>query len=86
MNIRHLLRDTLSICFNFRVILSLKDYMKTGIPEAGVAPLDPLKLDNVGFNLAGASIDFMNITLDGMSDHQLGEVTYDESSRFASTF
>ena len=56
--------------------------MKTGIPEAGVAPLDPLKLDNVGFNLATASIDFMNITLTGMSDHQVDGVTYDESSRF----
>lgn len=63
------------------LVLSLKDFMKTGIPEAGVAPLDPLKLDNVGFNLAGASIDFMNITLDGMSDHQVGGVSYNEASR-----
>ena len=65
------------------MVSSLKGYMKTGIPEAGLPPLDPLNLDNVGFSLAGAHIEFRNVTMSGLSSHQLGEVTYNEQSRWA---
>ena len=43
---------------NFSVVQSLKGLMKSGIPEAGLPPLDPLNLDNVELNLAGAHIEF----------------------------
>ena len=64
------------------VVSSLKGYMKTGIPEAGLPPLDPLNLDNVGLSLAGANIEFRNVTMSGLSSHQLGEVAYNEQSRW----
>ena len=60
--------------------------MKTGIPEAGIPPLDPLKLDNVGFSLAGSRVEFMNITLRGLGDHTVDNVEYEEENRFISIF
>ena len=70
------------LCFVLSVVSSLKGYMKTGIPEAGLPPLDPLNLDNVGLSLAGANIEFRNVTMSGLSSHQLGEVAYNEQSRW----
>ena len=67
-----------------RVIFSLKDYMKNGVPEAGLAPLDPLALDNVGFSLAGANIQFQNITMTGLSQHQVQRVEFKEDEKFVS--
>ena len=55
--------------------------MKTGIPSAGLPPLDPLSLDNVEFNLGGANIEFRNVTMAGLSNHDIEDVTYDESKR-----
>ena len=55
--------------------------MKTGIPSAGLPPLDPLSLDNVEFSLGGANIEFRNVTMAGLSNHDIGDVTYDESKR-----
>ena len=65
----------------FSVVQSLKGIMKTGIPSKGVPPLDPLSLDNVGFSLGGANIEFRNVTMGGLSNHDIGEVTYDETKR-----
>ena len=65
----------------FSVVQSLKGFMKTGIPSRGLPPLDPLSLDNVGFSLGGANIEFRNVTLGGLSNHDIGEVTYDETKR-----
>ena len=56
--------------------------MKTGIPEANLPPLDPLNLDNVGFSLAGAKVEFMNIFMEGLSDHTVKDVQYDDNSRY----
>ncbi len=55
--------------------------MKTGIPSAGLPPLDPLSLDNVEFSLGGANIEFRNISMAGLSNHDIGDVTYDEIKR-----
>lgn len=55
--------------------------MKTGIPSAGLPPLDPLSLDNVEFSLGGANIEFRNISMGGLSNHDIGDVTYDENKR-----
>jgi len=63
------------------VIFSLKNYMKNGIPEAGLAPLDPLQLDNVEFNLGGANIEFQNITMTGLSEHRVQKVEFNENTR-----
>lgn len=63
------------------VVQSLKGFMKTGIPSAGLPPLDPLSLDNVEFSLGGANIEFRNVTMAGLSNHDIGDVTYDESKR-----
>jgi len=63
------------------IVNSLKFSMKTGIPEAGIPPLDPLKLDNVGFSLAGSRVEFMNITLRGLGDHTVDNVEYEEENR-----
>merc|ERR550532_1080749 len=63
------------------VVQSLKGLMKSGIPEAGLPPLDPLNLDNVELNLAGAHIEFRNVTMAGLSNHDIGDVTYDEDER-----
>ena len=61
---------------------SLKQYMKTGIPEANLPPLDPLNLDNVGFSLAGAKVEFMNIFMEGLSNHTVKDVQYDDNTRY----
>ena len=66
---------------SFRVVQSLKGFMKTGIPSANLPPLDPLSLDNVDFSLGGANIEFRNITMAGLSKHDIGDVTYDETKR-----
>ena len=66
---------------SFSVVQSLKGFMKTGIPSAGLPPLDPLSLDNVEFSLGGANIEFRNVTMAGLSNHDIGDVTYDESKR-----
>jgi len=63
------------------VVGSLKQYMKTGIPEANLPPLDPLNLDNVGFSLAGAKVEFMNIFMEGLSNHTVKDVQYDDNTR-----
>ena len=55
--------------------------MKTGIPAAGVPPLDPLQLDNVALSLAGANVEFRNINMSGLSDHSVTNVQYDEDTR-----
>ena len=55
--------------------------MKNGDPETGLPPLDPLRLDNVGFSLAGAQIEFENITMKGLSDHQVKQVEFEENER-----
>ena len=59
--------------------------MKSGVPEAGLAPLDPLGLDNVRFSLAGAQIEFQNITMTGLSEHQVQRVEFKENERFVVT-
>ena len=56
--------------------------MKTGIPFT-MPPLDPLSLDNMGFSLGGVNIEFRNMTMDGLSNHNIGEVTYDKTKRQA---
>ena len=65
----------------FSLVQSLKGFMKTGIPSRGLPPLDPLSLDNVGFSLGGANIEFRNVTMGGLSNHDIGDVTYDETKR-----
>ena len=70
-----------NIFFILRVVLGLKSYMKTGIPDAGVPPLDPLNLDNVALSLAGAKVEFRNINMSGLSDHSVTDVKYDEGTR-----
>ena len=60
---------------------ALKSFMKEGVPEVGLPPLDPMKLDNVEFSLAGAVIAFLNITAEGLSSHQTKSVSYDKDSR-----
>ena len=54
--------------------------MKTGIPFT-MPPLDPLSLDNMGFSLGGVNIEFRNMTMAGLSNHDIGEVTYDKTKR-----
>ena len=63
------------------MIYSLKEYMKKGVPEVGLPPLDPLRLDNVEFNLAGANIEFENITMTGLSEHRVQKVEFLENQR-----
>merc|ERR1712212_555978 len=59
---------------------ALKEFMKVGVPEVGLPPLDPMKLDNVEFNLAGAVVTFQNVTAEGLSDYQTRSVGYDRPS------
>ena len=56
--------------------------MKTGMPFT-IPPLDPLSLDNVDFNMGYFNIEFRNMTMDGLSNHDIGEVTYDKTKRQA---
>ena len=60
---------------------ALKEFMKVGVPEVGLPPLDPMKLDNVEFNLAGAVVTFQNVTAEGLSDYQTKSVGYDRPSQ-----
>lgn len=59
---------------------ALKEFMKVGVPELGLPPLDPMKLDNVEFNLATAVVTFQNVTAEGLSDYQSRSVGYDKQS------
>eukprot|EP00092_Neocalanus_flemingeri_P088210 GFUD01111428.1.p1 GENE.GFUD01111428.1~~GFUD01111428.1.p1 ORF type:complete len:184 (+),score=54.83 GFUD01111428.1:50-601(+) len=59
---------------------ALKLFMKNGVPEAGLPPLDTLKLDNVEFNLAGAVVAFKNVTATGLSDHETKNVQYNKET------
>jgi hypothetical protein len=71
----------------FRTMAALKQFMKTGVPEVDLPPLDPMKLDNVEFHLAGAVVTFKNVTAQGLSNHQTKNVRYDKATRYAlSTF
>lgn len=58
--------------------------MKNGIPDVGIPPLDPLNLDNVALTMAGAQVEFMDITMTGLSDHTIKSVQYDDNNRFSS--
>jgi len=60
---------------------ALKQFMSTGIPEAGLPPLDPMRLDNVELNLAGAVVSFNNVTAIGLSNHEARNVQYDRNTR-----
>ena len=65
----------------FRTMAALKQFMSTGIPEAGLQPLDPMRLDNVELNLAGAVVSFNNVTAIGLSNHEARNVQYDRNTR-----
>ena len=53
---------------------AFKKFMKTGVAEAGLPPLDPLVLDSVDFSLAGAKLTFSNLTAVGLSQHTAEQV------------
>jgi len=59
---------------------ALKQFMKDGVPEVSLPPLDPMKLDNVEFHLAGAVVTFKNVTAEGLSNHETKNVGYDKAS------
>ena len=63
---------------------ALKRFMKDGVPEVGLPPLDPLKLDNVGFHLAGAVVTFKNATATGLSEHETERVQYNKAEKLVS--
>ena len=66
----------------FRTMAALKQFMKDGVPELGLPPLDPMKLDNVEFHLAGAVVTFKNVTAQGLSNHEAKNVRYNRASKY----
>ena len=64
-----------------RTMAALKQFMKNGVPEVGLPPLDPMKLENVEFHLAGAVVTFKNVTATGLSDHETKRVKYNKEAR-----
>jgi len=62
---------------------SFRSLMKTGIPEIGVAPLEPIRLDNVSYDgdASGVQVksNFTNMTLYGVSTLEIKRLDVDLS-------
>jgi len=72
--------ENMDLCLQI-TMSAFKKFMKTGVAEAGLPPLDPLVLDSVDFSLAGAKLTFSNLTAVGLSQHTAEQVEYERATR-----
>ncbi|GAB6026695.1 hypothetical protein CHUAL_013206 [Chamberlinius hualienensis] len=68
-----------------QALTNFRDIMKTGLPEFGIAPLDPIKLNNMTFNGSGQGVtinqaNFTNVTLYGLSTLHISNVQVKSSN------
>lgn len=66
-------------------LLSLKPAMKTGYPERGIPPTDPMNITQIDFKLEDQLVNvttvFQNLTLRGLSNYQLQDLDANKAEK-----
>ena len=56
--------------------------MKTGVPELGLPPFDPLFIDNISFEFFDAVVEFNNINFSGFEGNIVTSNKVDPNARY----
>ena len=67
---------------SFRAIETLIDSVETGIPELGLPPMDPMKLEQLDFRFFNLSLEVSNISQTGFKNLKLEKSVVDRDSRY----
>jgi len=68
-----------------QLAVSIKPYMKTGIPNLGIPKGDPLYIERIKFDLKNAlsdvTVDFTETNVSGLSEHELIYIEADKAKK-----
>merc|ERR1711971_1457702 len=72
--------DSVNTCSE-RAIETLIDSVETGIPELGLPPMDPMKLEQLNFRFFNLSLEVSNISQTGFKNLKLEKSVVDRDTR-----